>query len=74
MVRGMFFVVLMYFALLCEKCFEIMREIHSGWISDGEAHEKTLKCPTCKNQVAIAIPFYEKLEDWKNTKGVIKPP
>lgn len=51
-----------------------MREIHPDWISDGEAHEKTLRCPTCKYQIAIAIPFSEKLEDWKNIKRVIKPP
>lgn len=64
----------MYFTLLCDKCVKTMFEIHSSWIEDGETYEKTFKCPSCKSQISIAIPFSERLKDWKNTTGVIKMP
>jgi len=50
----------MHYKVLCDECDEVMVETHSDWIEDGETYEKTLKCPRCKRQVAVAIPFYKK--------------
>ncbi len=52
----------MYYTVLCDECNEVMVETHSDWIEDGETYEKTLKCPRCEKQVAVAIPFYKRIE------------
>lgn len=48
----------MHYKVLCDECDEVMVEKHSNWIEDGETYEKTLKCPRCKRQIAVAISSY----------------